>query len=89
MLQRNEKSKGFRPLSRWIGLYLYVGILKETGQFRFRPLSRWIGLYPFFQLQRNLKNVCFRPLSRWIGLYLKNERGLILNPEVSVPSRGG
>ena len=61
----------FRPLSRWIGLYLIMVawfVMRTTG---FRPLSRWIGLYPNgFEKLVKADYAGFRPLSRWIGLYL-------------------
>ena len=60
----------FRPLARWIGLYLDE--VKNYDSFaidRFRPLARWIGLYHFLVWRTNLLFVSFRPLARWIGLY--------------------
>ena len=35
----------FRPLARWIGLYLLLRTCMGIIQFSFRPLARWIGLY--------------------------------------------
>ena len=62
---------GFRPLSRYIGLYheVIVKEVKEKKQ-RFRPLSRYIGLYQGMSVWHSAKSTSFRPLSRYIGLYL-------------------
>ena len=37
--------KGFRPLSRYIGLYPWMKYIVGEKPVSFRPLSRYIGLY--------------------------------------------
>ena len=64
---------GFRPLSRYIGLYheVIVKEVKEKKQ-RFRPLSRYIGLYHEMDVDDETKLEFPSPLEvyRFISPYL-------------------
>ena len=81
----------FRPLARWIGLYLDE--VKNYDSFaidRFRPLARWIGLYQM-KLLNKIKDVTEFPSPREVDRFISELAEVEKKTEdkVSVPSRGG
>ena len=80
---------GFRPLSRYIGLYheVIVKEVKEKKQ-RFRPLSRYIGLYHEMDVDDETKLEFPSPLEVYRFISKVATRYHIATITVSVPSRG-
>lgn len=66
---RFRYSISFRPLSRYIGLYLVLLEMRLRYEKGFRPLSKLIGLYQVKDYMDKYGLTSFRPLSRLIGLY--------------------
>ena len=80
---------GFRPLSRYIGLY-HIRVVKDKFQPNMFPSP--LEVYRFISgMETKLYEfiLSFRPLSRYIGLYQEFEEQVNeLLKIVSVPSRG-